>query len=116
MMFRKTKSNNFFAVDDSLDQIQPFEDGDQEAANDVVDAAQGMPRAPKTAFAESGSQGGAYDDLSAGLDQNTPKPKGSAERDAGGKDQAEDVDDDDDGSNILKQIEKMMREAEELQR
>ena len=26
MMFHKTKSNNFFAVDDSQDQIQPFDD------------------------------------------------------------------------------------------
>ena len=33
MMFRKTKSNNFFAVDDSLDQIQPFED-DTEGATE----------------------------------------------------------------------------------
>ena len=30
MMFRKTQSNNFFAVDDSLDQIQPFDDNDEE--------------------------------------------------------------------------------------
>ena len=34
MMFRKTKSNNFFAVDDSLDQIQPFDDDAEGAEND----------------------------------------------------------------------------------
>ena len=33
MMFRKTKSNNFFAVDDSQDQIQPFEDDEQEGTD-----------------------------------------------------------------------------------
>ena len=26
MMFRKTKSNNFFSIDETPDQIQPFED------------------------------------------------------------------------------------------
>ena len=30
MMFRKTKSNNFFSVDDSADQIQPFEDDEND--------------------------------------------------------------------------------------
>jgi len=28
--FSKTKSNNFFAVDDSQDQIKPFEDDEDE--------------------------------------------------------------------------------------
>ena len=33
ILFQKTKSNNFFAVDDSQDQIQPFEeDADTDAA------------------------------------------------------------------------------------
>ena len=29
-MFRKSKTNNFFSVDDSADQIQPFEDDESE--------------------------------------------------------------------------------------
>ena len=37
---RKTKSNNFFAVDDSLDQIQPFEDD----SDDLNNKPSGLPK------------------------------------------------------------------------
>ena len=40
--FRKAKSNNFFAVDDSLDQIQPFDDDND--AGDLNNRPSGLPK------------------------------------------------------------------------
>lgn len=41
--FRKTKSNNFFAMDDSLDKIEPFEDANQEEEKLQTSAATKKP-------------------------------------------------------------------------
>ena len=52
MMFRKTKSNNFFSVDDSADQIQPFEDDENDQpespSKEEIEPKQGQHSAQKT--------------------------------------------------------------------
>lgn len=51
MMFRKSKTNNFFSIDEDADQIQPFEDESDQLSSPVkaeTEQKQGQSSAQKT--------------------------------------------------------------------